>query len=145
MKPTSQPDNEAASARITRLIQDLQGQADWRGATLAQVRQLIQAADPGIQEEWKWVKESSPGTPVWSHDGGVCTGELYKQTVKLTFSRGASLNDPEKLFTQPGSVRSAIDLHEGDKINAEAFKELIRAAVAANSAALAERAARKKR
>ncbi len=108
MKPTSQPDNEAASARITRLIQDLQGQADWRGATLAHVRQLIQAADPDIQEEWKWVKESSPGTPVWSHDGGVCTGELYKQAVKLTFFRGASLNDPEKLFTQPGT-RAACD------------------------------------
>ena len=145
MKPTSQPDNEAASARITRLIQDLQGQADWRGATLAQVRQLIQAADPDIQEEWKWVKESSPGTPVWSHDGGVCTGELYKQAVKLTFFRGASLNDPEKLFTQPGTVRSAIDLHEGEQINAAAFKQLIRAAVQANSAALAQRADRKKR
>ncbi len=141
MKPTSSPNGEDASANITKLIQE---QADWRGETLAHVRQLIHDADPDIQEEWKWVKESSPGTPVWSHDGGVCTGETYKQVVKLTFFRGASLEDPEKLFTQPGTVRRAIDLHEGEKINEAAFKQLIRAAVAANSAARAQRAAKKK-
>ncbi len=144
MKPISHPNSEAASANITSLIQELQKLGDWRGETLAHVRQLIHDADPDIQEEWKWVKESSPGTPVWSHDGGVCTGETYKLAVKLTFFRGASLNDPEKLFTQPGSVRSAIGIREGEKINETAFKQLIRTAVVANSAALAERAARKK-
>ena len=144
MKPTIQPNSEAASANITKLIQGLQELGDWRGETLAHVRQLIHDADPDIQEEWKWVKESSPGTPVWSHDGGICTGETYKQAVKLTFFRGASLEDPEKLFTQPGTVRRAIDLHEGEKINEAAFKQLIRAAVAANSAARAQQAAKKK-
>ena len=141
MKTTSLANDEAASANITRRIQEL---GDWRGETLAHIRQLIHAADPAIQEEWKWEKPNSPGTPVWSHDGGVCTGETYKQAVKLTFFRGASLPDPHHLFTQPGTVRRAIDLHEGEKINEAAFKELICAAVAANSAALAERAARKK-
>jgi hypothetical protein len=141
MKPTNHPNDETASANITQRIHEL---GDWRGATLAHVRQLIHAADPDIQEEWKWVKESNPGTPVWSHDGGVCTGETYQQAVKLTFFRGASLPDPENLFTQPGTVRRAIDLHEGEQINEAAFKELIRAAVAANSAALAQRAAKKK-
>ena len=141
MKPTISPNDEAASSYITKRIQEL---GDWRGETLAHVRQLIHDADPDIQEEWKWVKESNPGTPVWSHDGGVCTGETYKQAVKLTFFRGASLKDPEKLFTQPGTVRRAIDLHEGEKINEAAFKRLIRAAVEANSEALAQRAAKKK-
>jgi hypothetical protein len=141
MKPTSSPNGEAASASITKLIQEL---GDWRGETLAHVRQLIHEADPDIQEEWKWAKASSPGTPVWSHDGGICTGESYKLAVKLTFFRGASLEDPQSLFTQPGTVRRAIDLHEGEKINEAAFKQLIRAAVAANSAALAQRAAKKK-
>jgi len=108
---------------------------------LAHVRQLIHAADPDIQEEWKW-----RGTPVWSHDGGVCTGESYKQVVKLTFFRGASIKDPNKLFNSSleGHTRRAIDLREGEKINQAALKQLIRAAVAANSAALAQRAARKK-
>jgi hypothetical protein len=141
MKPTSRPNDEAVSANITKRIQEL---GDWRGETLAHVRQLIHDADPDIQEEWKWEKPKSPGIPVWSHDGGVCTGETYKQVVKLTFFRGASLEDPEKLFTQPGTLRRAIDLHEGEKINEAAFKQLIRAAVAANSAALAQRAAKKK-
>ena len=141
MKPTDQPNSQAASANITRRIQEL---GDWRGETLAHIRQLIHAADPDIQEEWKWEKPKSPGIPVWSHDGGVCTGETYKQVVKLTFFRGASLADPEKLFTQPGTLRRAIDLHEGEKINEAAFKQLIRAAVAANSAVVAQRAARKK-
>ena len=138
MKPTSRPHGEAASANITQRIQEL---GDWRGETLAHVRQLIHDADPGIQEEWKWM-----GTPVWSHDGGVCTGESYKQVVKLTFFRGASIKDPKKLFNSSleGNTRRAIDLREGEKINEAAFKQLIRAAVAANSAARAPRAAKKK-
>ena len=146
MKPTSRPNSEAASANITKLIQELQELGDWRGETLAHVRQLIHDVDPDIQEEWKWEKESSPGTPVWSHDGGVCTGESYKQVVKLTFFRGASLKDPKKIFNSSleGNTRRAIDLHEGEKINEAAFKQLIRAAVAANSAVRTQRAAKKK-
>jgi hypothetical protein len=138
MKPTTPPDGKTASANITRRIKDL---GDWRGETLTEVRQLIHDADPDIQEEWKW-----RGTPVWSHDGIVCTGESYKQVVKLTFARGASIKDPKKLFNSSleGNVRRAIDLREGEKINVTAFRQLIRAAVAANYAALAERAARKK-
>jgi hypothetical protein len=141
MKPTSLLNDEAASANITRRIQEL---GDWRGAALAHIRQLIHEADPDIQEEWKWEKPNSPGIPVWSHDGGVCTGESYKQAVKLTFFRGASLEDPQKLFTQPGTLRRAIDIHEGGQINETAFKQLIRAAVAANSAVRAQKAAKKK-
>ncbi len=143
MKPTSHPDSKTASANITKRIQDL---GDWRGETLAHVRELIHAAAPDIQEEWKWVKPTNPGTPVWLHDGIVCTGESYKQVVKLTFARGASLKDPKKLFNSSleGNVRRAIDLHEGEKINEAAFKQLIRAAVAANAAAVAQRAAKKK-
>ncbi|MEO8997727.1 MAG: DUF1801 domain-containing protein [Rhodanobacter sp.] len=138
MKPTSVPDGATASANITQRIQEL---GDWRGETLAHLRQLIHDADPDIQEEWKWM-----GTPVWSHDGIVCTGESYKQVVKLTFARGASINDPKKLFNASleGNTRRAIDFREGEKINAAAFKQLIRAAVAANAAALAQRATRKK-
>ena len=144
MKPPSGPNAEAASANITKRIQEL---GDWRGETLARVRQLIHDADPDIEEEWKWAKPTSPGTPVWSHDGGVCTGESYKQVVKLTFFRGASIKDPKKLFNSSleGNVRRAIDFHEGEKIDDAAFKQLIRAAVAANSAVLAERAAKKKK
>jgi hypothetical protein len=143
MQSTSRPNGEAASANITKRIQEL---GDWRGETLAHVRQLIHDSDPDIQEEWKWEKPQSPGTPVWSHDGGVCTGESYKQVVKLTFFRGASLNDPENLFNSSleGNVRRAIDFREGEKINETAFKQLIRAAVAANSAASAQRASKKK-
>ena len=143
MKPTIRPDGEAASANITRRIQEL---GDWRGATLARVRLLIHDADPDIQEEWKWEKPKSGGTPVWSHDGGVCTGESYKQVVKLTFFRGASINDPKKLFNSSleGNTRRAIDLREGEKINETAFKQLIRAAVAVNATVLAQRAAKKK-
>ena len=143
MKPTSHPSNEAASANITQRIQEL---GDWRGKTLAHVRQLIHAADPEIQEEWKWAKPKSPGTPVWSHDGIVCTGESYKHVVKLTFARGASIKDPTKLFNSSleGNARRAIDLREGEKINEAAFRQLIRDAVAANSASRAKRAAKKK-
>jgi hypothetical protein len=142
MTPTSGSDGEAASASITKRIDEL---GNWRGETLAHVRQLIHDADPEIQEEWKWEKPKSPGTPVWSHDGGVCTGESYKQVVKLTFFRGASIEDPKKLFNSSleGKVRRAIDLREGEKIDAAAFKKLIRAAVAANSAARAQRAGKK--
>ena len=130
---------ESASASIDEKIKEL---GDWRGETLAWVRRLIRDADPEIQEEWKWVKPSSAGTPVWSHDGGVCTGETYKQVVKLTFYRGASLPDPRKLFNSSleGNTRRAIDIREGEKLNEAAFKELIRSAVAANSAALARHA-----
>jgi hypothetical protein len=133
----------AASAKITKRIKEL---GDWRGETLAHLRQLIHDADPDIQEEWKWEKPKSPGIPVWYHDGGICTGESYKQAVKLTFFRGASIKDPKKLFNSSleGNVRRAIDFHEGEKINESAFKELIRAAVAANSAARAQRATKKK-
>ena len=137
------PNSAAASKNITKRIQEL---GDWRGETLAWVRQLIHDADPEIEEEWKWEKPSSPGTPVWSHDGGVCTGELYKQVVKLTFFRGASLQDPRKLFNSSleGNTRRAIDIREGEKLNEAAFKELIRSAVAANSVARARRASPKK-
>ena len=132
------PNSPAASKNITKRIQEL---GDWRGETLAWVRQLIRDADPEIQEEWKWM-----GTPVWSHDGGVCTGESYKQVVKLTFFRGASLRDPRKLFNSSleGNTRRAIDIREGEKFNEAAFKELIRSSVAANSAARARRASPKK-
>ena len=138
MKPASRRNGEDASKNITERIREL---GDWRGETLAHVRQLIHDVDPSVQEEWKWM-----GTPVWSHDGGVCTGETYKQVVKLTFFRGASLKDPKKLFNSSleGNTRRAIDLREGERINEAAFTQLIRAAVAANSAALAQRAAKKK-
>src|ERR671936_1115352 len=127
------PNSAAASKNITKRIQEL---GDWRGETLAWVRQLIHDADPEIQEEWKWTKPSSAGTPVWSHDGGVCTGETYKQVVKLTFFHGASLKDPAQLFNSSleGKTRRAIDIREDDAIDEAAFKELIRAAVAFNVA-----------
>jgi len=129
-----------ASAKIDKRIEALGG---WRSATLAMVRRLIHEADPAIEEEWKWAKATNPGTPVWSHDGIVCTGESYKQAVKLTFARGASIADPKKLFNSSleGNVRRAIDLREGEKLDETAFKQLIRVAVAANTSA---RAAKKK-
>jgi hypothetical protein len=129
---------ESASALIDERIKDL---GDWRGKTLARLRGLIHDADPAVVEEVKW-----GGTPVFSHDGIVCTGESYKQVVKLTFARGASLPDPKKLFNSSleGNVRRAIDFREGENINEAAFKQLIRAAVVANTAALIERAAKKK-
>ena len=122
---------EPASAVIDQKIKQL---GDWRGKTLAKVRTIIHEADPEIVEEWKWAKASSPGVPVWSHGGIVCTGETYKDKVKLTFAKGASLKDPAGLFNSSleGNVRRAIDIHEGDKINEKALKELIRAAVAMN-------------
>jgi hypothetical protein len=108
---------------------------DWRGKTLAQVRSLIKQADPDVVEEWKWKKATSPGVPVWSHAGGICTGETYKSVVKLTFFKGASLDDPKGLFNSSleGKVRRAIDIHQEDKIDEAAFKKLIRAAVALNT------------
>ena len=134
---------DSASALIDERIKEL---GDWRGNTLAHLRKLIHEADPDIVEEWKWVKPTRPGTPVFSHDGIVCTGESYKEVVKLTFARGASIADPKKLFNSSleGNVRRAIDVREGEKINEAAFKKLIKAAVDANSAALLQRAAKKK-
>ena len=107
---------------------------DWRGRMLSHLRMLIKQADPEVVEEWKWKKGSSPGVPVWSHDGGICTGETYKSVVKLTFFKGASLKDPSGLFNSSleGNARRAIDFHEGDEVNEDAFKTLIRAAVALN-------------
>ena len=137
MTTTNRPEGEAASVNITKRIQEL---GDWRGETLAHVRQLIHDADPDIQEEWKW-----RGVPVWSHDGIVCTGESYRQVVKLTFARGASIDDPKKLFNSSleGNTRRAIDIREGEKIDEAALKQLIRVAVAANSAVVAQRGAKK--
>ena len=109
---------------------------DWRGETLSRMRSLIKEADPEVVEEWKWQKATSPGTPVWSHDGGICTGETYKSVVKLTFFKGASLDDPAELFNSSleGKTRRAIDIHEGEEVDADAFKALVRAAVALNTA-----------
>jgi hypothetical protein len=128
-----------ASANITKRIKEL---GDWRGETLAHVRKLIHEADPDIQEEWKW-----RGVPVFSHHGIVCTGETYKEVVKLTFARGAILKDPKKLFNSSleGNVRRAIDIREGEKINVTALKQLIRAAATANAEVLALRAGKTKK
>ena len=122
---------ESASSRIDEKIKQL---GDWRGKTFAKVRAIIHAADPEIVEEWKWVKATNPGTPVFSHGGIVCTGETYKSIVKMTFAKGAALKDPSGLFNSSldGNVRRAIDIHEGDKIDEAALKNLIRAAVALN-------------
>jgi hypothetical protein len=122
---------ESASAYIDEKIKNL---GDWRGKTLAKVREIIHKADPEILEEWKWVKPTSPGTPVFSHGGIVCTGETYKSVVKMTFAKGAALEDPSGLFNSSldGNVRRAIDIHEGDKVDEAALKDLIRAAVALN-------------
>src|SRR3984893_8817477 len=122
---------ESASAFIDEKIKEL---GDWRGKTLAKVREIIHNADPEVVEEWKWVKPKSPGTPVFSHGGIVCTGETYKSVVKMTFAKGAALKDPSGLFNSSldGNVRRAIDIHEGDKVDEVALKNLIRAAVALN-------------
>jgi hypothetical protein len=126
MKKSATTEGEPPSRLIDARIKEL---ADWRGKTLAQVRALIKQADPEVVEEWKW-----RGVPVWSHDGLICTGETYKSVVKLTFAKGASLKDPSRLFNSSleGNTRRAIDLHEGDEINENAFKTLIRAAAALN-------------
>jgi hypothetical protein len=122
---------DSGSAILDARIREL---GDWRGKMLAKVRDIIHEADPEIVEEWKWVKPTSPGTPVFSHGGIVCTGETYKNVVKMTFAKGAALKDPSRLFNSSleGNVRRAIDIHEGDKINEAALKDLIRAAVALN-------------
>jgi hypothetical protein len=123
----------SASDQIDARIAELD---DWRGETLARIRALVKEADPEILEEWKWAKATSPGVPVWSHDGIICTGEVYKTTVKTTFAKGASLEDPSGLFNSSleGSTRRAIDFHEGDTIDERALKALVRAAVALNVA-----------
>lgn len=123
----------SAAEMIDQRIREL---GDWRGSVLKRIRELIHEADPEVIEEWKWRKASSPGTPVWSHHGGICTGESYKQVVKLTFFHGASLQDSAHLFNSSleGTTRRAIDIHKDDEIEEAAFKELIRAAVAFNVA-----------
>ena len=122
---------KSPSQQVNARIKELN---DWRGKTLARVRALIKQADPEIVEEWKWAKATSPGTPVWFHDGIICTGETYKSVVKMTFAKGAALKDPSGLFNSSldGNVRRASDIHEGDKIDEPALKDLIRAAVALN-------------
>jgi len=122
-----------ASSQIDQRIAEL---GDWRGQALSRMRELIREADPEVVEEWKWAKATSPGTPVWEHGGIICTGESYKDKVKLTFAKGASLKDPAKLFNSSleGNTRRAIDIQEGEEIDPDAFKELIRAAVALNTA-----------
>jgi hypothetical protein len=122
----------SVSERIDRRIAEL---GDWRGATLRRMRELIKEADPDVLEEVKWVKATSPGVPTWSHDGIICTGEVYKSAVKLTFAKGASLEDPAGLFNASleGNTRRAIDIHEGEEVEAGAFKALIRSAVALNA------------
>src|SRR5919198_312142 len=126
MKKSGSNEGQSASELIDRRIAEL---GDWRGETLRRMRKLIKETDPDVVEEWKWM-----GTPVWSHDGIICTGESYKAIVKLTFAKGASLKDPAKLFNSSldGNTRRAIDIHDGDEVDADAFKALIRAAVALN-------------
>ncbi len=134
MKESDSNEDQAASERIDERIAEL---GDWRGETLGRMRKLIKDADPDVVEEVKWVKPTNPGTPTWSHDGIICTGETYKSVVKLTFAKGASLKDPAKLFNASleGKTRRAIDIHEGGKVDSGAFKALIRAAVALNTSA----------
>jgi hypothetical protein len=131
MPDDAAPETESPSQLIDAKIKEL---ADWRGKTLARVRALIKQADPQVVEEWKWRKRTNPGVPVWSHSGGICTGETYKSAVKLTFFKGASLEDPSGLFNSSldGNVRRAIDIHEGDEIDERAFVALIQAAVSLN-------------
>jgi hypothetical protein len=132
MKDPDASQGQSASELISKRFADL---GDWRGGTLARMRKLIGEADPDVVEELKWVKPSSPGTPVWSHDGIICTGESYENVVKLTFARGASLEDPARLFNSSleGNARRAIDIHEGEVADESAFKALVRQAVALNS------------
>jgi hypothetical protein len=127
MKKSGSTEGQSASQLIDKRIAEL---GDWRGETLSRMRKLIKEADPDVVEEWKWM-----GTPVWSHDGIICTGESYRSIVKLTFAKGASLKDPAKLFNASleGNVRRAIDIHEGEEVDADAFRALIRAAVALNT------------
>ena len=132
MKESGASQGQSASELISRRIAEL---GDWRGETLSKMRELVKEADPDVVEEMKWIKSSTPGTPVWSHDGIICTGESYKNVVKLTFAKGASLKDPARLFNASleGNARRAIDIHEGEEIDEFALKALIRQAVALNS------------
>jgi hypothetical protein len=145
MKKSGATENQSASELIDTKIAEL---ADWRGETLSMIRKLIHDADPDVVEEVKWKKPSNSmlGVPVWSHDGMVCTGEIYKDKVKLTFAKGASLNDAAKLFNSSldGNTRRAIDIHEGQKVDARAFKALVRAAVDLNAALEKEKPKRAK-
>ena len=129
MPEKGKPASQLIDARIKEL-------GDWRGRMLARLRALVKAADPEVVEEWKWVKPTNPGTPVWSHGGMICTAETYKSMVKMTFAKGASLEDPSGLFNSSleGNTRRAIDFHEGDKIDEKALKALVRSAVALNTA-----------
>ena len=131
MTKSSAPQDESPSQLIDAKIEEL---GDWRGKTLSRLRALIQQADPEVVEEWKWRKASNPGVPVWSHQGMICTGETYKSVVKMTFAKGASLEDPSGLFNSSldGNVRRAIDVHEGEEIDGEALKALVREAIALN-------------
>jgi len=139
MKKSDGSQGPSAAQLISKRIAELGG---WRGRTLGRMRALIKQADPEVVEEWKWVKATNPGTPVWSHDGIICTGESYKTAVKLTFAKGASLKDPARLFNSSleGNVRRAIDIHEGEEIDETAFKALVRQAVSVNSAGKAKTA-----
>ena len=138
MKNQDMTPSPSASELISKRIGEL---GDWRGRTLGRIRALIKAADPDVVEEWKWAKATSPGTPVWSHDGIICTGESYKSVVKLTFAKGASLKDPAGLFNSSldGNVRRAIDIQEGEDIDESAFTALVRQAVALNSSGKSKR------
>jgi hypothetical protein len=132
MTESGSTEDRSASELIDERVAEL---GDWRGQTLGRMRELIRQVDPDVVEEWKWAKRTNPGTPVWSHDGIICTGESYKSVVKLTFMKGASLSDPAKLFNSSldGNARRAIDIHEGEEVDAEAFQALIRAAVELNT------------
>ena len=132
MKKSGASQGQSASKLIAKRIAAL---GDWRGETLGRVRRLIKEADPDVVEEWKWASPNKPGTPVWSHDGIICTGESYKSVVKLTFAKGAFLEDPAGLFNSSleGNTRRAIDIHEGEEVDESAFKALVRQAVALNS------------
>ena len=138
MKKSGASQGQPASDLISNRIAEL---GDWRGETLGRMRTLIKEADPDVVEEWKWVKPTRPGTPVWSHDGIICTGESYKSVVKLTFAKGASLKDPARLFNSSldGNVRRAIDIHEGEAVDESAFKALVRQAVALNRSGKSKR------
>src|SRR3954470_12313062 len=137
MKKSGASQDQSASERISKRIADL---GDWRGETLSRMRRLIEEADPDVVEEWKWM-----GTPVWSHDGIICTGESYQKVVKLTFAKGASLKDPGRLFNSSleGNVRRAIDIHEGEDVDASAFKALVRQAITLNSSGKSKKSPKK--
>ena len=138
MKKSNETESQSAPENISKRIAEL---GDWRGETLSRMRKLIKQADPDVVEEWKWM-----GTPIWSHDGIICTGETYKKVVKLTFAKGASLKDPSKLFNSSleGNVRRAIDIHEGEQVDATAFKALVREAILLNGLSKAKSSRKKK-